>query len=175
MLGPFGSFLEPAKAPKAYLRSQAFIRKSKGGVNKDLGSFATALFAVLVPYWAKGAPLSQTSWGREFLYSKRKRAFRRALGFFYRRAASFRRFLVRRFVVLPFLRFVVRCFVLVPFVSMCRPVVFSFVVSVFGRFVVGVLSLRCFVVRRFGIIWNGSGGSMGPKNARIQPEGVQNE
>ena len=73
-----------------------------------------------------------------FHYSKRKRAFRQALGQIYRRAASFCCFLVRRFVVLPFLRFVVRCVVLVPFVSMRRPVVLSFVVSVFGRFVVGV-------------------------------------
>ena len=32
----------------------------------------------------------------------------------------------------------------------------SFVASV-----VGVLSFRCFVVRRFGVIWSGSGGSMG--------------
>ena len=40
-------------------------------------------------------------------YSKRKRAFRRALGKFYRRAASCCRFLVRRFVVLSFRRFVV--------------------------------------------------------------------
>ena len=69
--------------------------------------------------------------------SKRKRAFRRALGLFYRRVASFRRFLVRRFVVLPFLRFVVRCFVLVPFVSMRRSLVRRF----------GDLSFRHFVVR----------------------------
>ena len=81
------------------------------------------------------------------LSSKRKRAFRRALRFLDRRAASFGCFLVRRFVVLSFLRFVVRCVVLLPFVCMRRPVVLSFVVSVFGRFVVGVLSFRCFVVR----------------------------
>ena len=56
--------------------------------------------------------------------SKRKRAFRRALGFFYRRAASFSRFLVRRFVFF----FVVRRVVLVS----C----FVFVVLSFLRFVV---------------------------------------
>ena len=79
-----------------------------------------------------------------FLYLKRKRAFRWALGKIYRRAASFCRFLVRRFVVLPFRRFVVRRVVLVSFVSICRPVVLSFVASVFCRFVVS--SLRCVVV-----------------------------
>ena len=77
------------------------------------------------------------SYVRNQFNSKRKRAFRQALGQIYRMAASFCCFLVRRFVVLPFLRFVVRCVVLVPFVSMRRPVVLSFVVSGFGRFVAG--------------------------------------
>ena len=48
-------------------------------------------------------------------YSKRKRAFRRALGKFYRRVASFCRFLVRRFIVLSFRRSVVGVVVVLSF------------------------------------------------------------
>ena len=97
-----------------------------------------AFVVVLLP-WAldSSCPLLVCIIRLEILF-KTQRAFRQALDLFNRRVASFRRLFVRRFVVLPLFRFVVRCFVLVPSVSLRRPVVLSFVVSVSGRFVGGL-------------------------------------
>ena len=103
---------------------------------------------------------------------KRKRAFRRALRFLYRRAASVCRFLVRRFVVFVVSSFVVSSLYRVFYMSSCRSLVRRFGVLSFCRFVVssfrrslcrrrtvlpkgGVVlsfprsSLRCFVVSSF--------------------------
>jgi hypothetical protein len=94
---------------------------------------------------------------------KRKRAFRWAFGFLYRRAASFCRFLVRRFVVFVVSSFVVSSLYRVFYMSSCRSLVRRFGVLSFCRFVVS--SFR----RSLNQTW------MGATNARIQPAGVQNE
>ena len=65
--------------------------------------------------------------------SKRKRAFRRALGFLYQRAASFCRFLVRRFVVFVVSSFVVSSLYRVFYMSSCRSLVRLFGVLSFCR------------------------------------------
>ena len=75
----------------------------------------------------------------EIIYSKRKRASSRALGFIYRRAASWCRFLVRRFVVFVVSSFVVSSLYRVFYMSSWRSLVRRF----------GVLSFRRFVVSSF--------------------------